>query len=145
MFGIRNLADVTVASRPRPLPSGYCHLIEGSEVFDTLCPVSKLSGLRENPLQLLSRVLDPAKARLVDSVLQQIPSSNPEGVKISDEDALDLIMDRLSTGTPSEDAIVRNKLSQMVDVLLPREIQQEVEQKIEFGVSDQQAAVAETK
>lgn len=145
MFGIRNLSGLPkVSYETRPI-AGYCHIIEGVAVMDTLCPVSKLTGYRENPLLLLSRVLDPAKARLVDSVLQQIPSMTPEGSKISDSDALDMIMDRLATGTPAEDALMRNRLSDMLDVLIPANVRSEVEQTIQFDQADALSAESESK
>lgn len=114
------------------------NVIEGAEVFDTLCPVSKLTGFRENPVTLLSKVLDPAKARLIDAVLQEIPTLADEGGKISDSDALDLCMDRLATGSPAEDALVRKQLSSMLDVLIPVDIRKDVDQTIQFEQADAQ-------
>lgn len=143
MFGFRNLYGRKSEFVPREIKNSF-HVIDGADVYDILCPVSKLTGFRENPLQLLSRVLDPARARLVDSVLQELPTMKDEGNKISDSDALDMIMDRLSIGSPSEDALMRQKLSGMLDVLLPSDVRQEVEQRIEFEGSDVNQAVEES-
>lgn len=53
------------------------NLIDGVEVLDALCPVSKKTGLRENPLTLLRKVVsDPAKARLLEMALMELPSDN---------------------------------------------------------------------
>lgn len=61
-------------------------VIEGVEVYETLCPISKLTGCRENPLALLkSLVADPAKSRLLDSILMELPSmDNPQGLTSDD-------------------------------------------------------------
>lgn len=62
-------------------------VIEGVEAYDLLCPVSSVSGCRENPLSLLkSLVNDPQKSRALDMILQELPSiSSPDGL---DNDAL---------------------------------------------------------
>lgn len=130
MFGIRNLLpilDEKEFNDPNPV------IIQGAEIFDTLCPVSKLTGVRENPLSLLSRVLDPAKARSLDAILQQLPAMRNEDPRMSDEDALDLCMSRLETGTPAEDALVAERLASIADVLFVKPVQAEVEQKIDFS------------
>lgn len=61
-------------------------VIEGVEVYETLCPISKLTGCRENPLALLkSLVSDPAKGRLLDSILMELPSiDNPKSLTPDD-------------------------------------------------------------
>lgn len=144
MFDIRVLPDGAGVNDVVRLNENIPNVIEGSEVFDTLCPVSQLTGFRENPLQLLSKVLDPSKARLIDAVLQEIPSVNEDG-RISDDEALDMMVDRLVTGTPSEDAIIRSKLSSMLDVLLPPQVRKEVEQKIEFEPGDLPGDLSDAK
>lgn len=135
MFGIRNLSQfeshkVVEFNDPNPV------IIQGAEIFDTLCPVSKLTGVRENPVSLLSRVLDPAKARALDSVLQQLPTMRNEDPNMSDEDALDMCMARLETGTPAEDALVAERLASIADVLFVKPVQAETEQKINFSETE---------
>lgn len=130
MFGIRNLQPILDEKEfkdPNPV------IIQGAELFDTLCPVSKLTGVRENPVSLLSRVLDPAKARALDAVLQQLPAMRNEDPRMSDEDALDMCMARLETGTPAEDALVAERLASIADVLFVKPVQAEVETKIDFS------------
>ena len=94
-------------------------ICEGADIYDVLCPVSKLSGVRENPLLLLSRVLSPDKARYIDMILQELPNI-PTNQDISDDDALDMVVSRLNIGSPAEDDAVRVQLSRVVDVLLPQ-------------------------
>lgn len=57
-------------------------VIEGVEAYDLLCPVSSVTGCRENPLSLLkSLVNDPQKSRALDMILQELPSiSSPTGL-----------------------------------------------------------------
>lgn len=100
-------------------------VIEGAEVFDILCPVSKLTGHRENPLSLMSKVLTPDKSRALQLALQEIPSETPEGTKLSDNDYLDMLIPRLSSGSPSEDAMIRDRLMSMIDVIRPDSVAKE--------------------
>ena len=57
-------------------------IIEGSEAYDLVCPVSSVTGCRENPLALLkSLISDPTKSRALDMILQELPSiSSPKGL-----------------------------------------------------------------
>lgn len=94
-------------------------VIEGADVFDVLCPVSHKTGHRENPLSLLQKVLPPDKERLASMVLQEIPSIQQENPNISDSDAIDMCVQRFSTGSPFEDGQVRQALFDAADVLFP--------------------------
>lgn len=95
-------------------------IIEGADVFDVLCPVSKKTGHRENPLSLLVKVLPPDKERLASLILQEIPSIQQENPNISDSDAIDMCVQRFSTGTPYEDQQIRSALFDAADVLFPQ-------------------------
>lgn len=95
-------------------------IIEGADVFDVLCPVSKKTGHRENPLSLLAKVLPPDKERLASLILQEIPSIQQENPNISDSDAIDMCVQRFSTGTPYEDQQIRSALFDAADVLFPQ-------------------------
>ena len=110
-------------------------VLEGAEVFDILCPVSKLTGHRENPLSLISRVLTPDKSRALQLALQEIPADPQEGSNMSDDDYLNMLVPRLSSGSPSEDAMVRERLASMIDILRPDQVQPSGEQ-IQFESSD---------
>lgn len=96
-------------------------VIQGVEAYDVLCPVSKFTGHRENPLKLLrSLTLDPARSRALEMFMQEIPTiaSDP---RLSDTDRVSLMMDRLSTGTPSEDERYRQMLEQVVEPLFAKQ------------------------
>lgn len=93
-------------------------IIEGVQELDVLCPVSKLTGNRENPLSLLMKVLPPDKANLLGGIMQMIPPSSNES-RLTDNDRFDLVKSRLLTGTPSEDAQWMHYLASVSDVLFP--------------------------
>ena len=90
-------------------------VLEGKELYETVCPVSKFSGHRESPFKLLGK-LTGAKADLLNAVLQEIPSlaSDP---RLSDEDRVNAVVDRLSTGTPAEDALMAERIMNDIDAL----------------------------
>lgn len=108
-------------------------IIEGAEVYDCLCPVSKKTGHRENPLSLLVKVLPPDKERLAASILQVLPSIHQEYPDISDGDAIDLCVDRLSSGSPYEDGLVRDALMNVADVLFPESVADKVEKQMDLS------------
>lgn len=110
----KNLKVVEKVNKEVPI------IIEGADVFDVLCPVSKKTGHRENPLSLLARVLPPDKERLASLILQEIPSIQQEDPNISDSDAIDMCVQRFSTGTPYEDQQIRSALFDAADVLFPQ-------------------------
>lgn len=93
-------------------------VIDGVEAYEVLCPVSKLTGHRENPLSLLKSLMnDPVKSRQLDAFLQELPTIDaPKG--LSDDDMVDLMMDRLSTGTPAEDDKYRRMLESVAGDIL---------------------------
>lgn len=117
-------------------------VIEGKELFETVCPVSKFTGHRESPFKLLGK-LTGAKADVLNSILQELPSiaSDP---RLTDEDRAQFIVARCSTGTPAEDAIMVERIMLDLDALGFSQskvdaIQQNMQQ-IEFNHED-----AETK
>ena len=89
-------------------------LIDDLDILDALCPVSKVTGLRENMLSLLRKVAgDPAKATLLNAALQVIPSV--ESLKgATDEQKVDYLVNRLDKGTPAEDDLIRSRLLEMI-------------------------------
>lgn len=108
----RNIQDSVLTFPAAPV------LIEGANELDVLCPVSKLTGNRENPLMLLSKVLPPDKAQLLGGILQTIPPSQNDS-SLTDADRFDLVKSRLMTGTRSEDAQWMRYLESVSDVLFP--------------------------
>lgn len=111
-------------------------LIDGVTEFETLCPVSKLTGHRSNPLTLLRMALSDKNSRLLDSILQELPSV--QEVNACDEDKLSLLVSRLDTGSFAENDVLTHELSKVVDVLFPKqpELKQQAEQGIEFKAAD---------
>ena len=112
------------------------YLIDGVNELDTLCPVSKLTGHRGNPLQLLRMALSDKNSRLLDSILQELPTV--QELDVSDDDKLSLLVSRLDTGSFAENDVLVQELSKVTDILFPdnREVQQQIEQGIEFKPAD---------
>lgn len=95
------------------------NLIDGVDILDALCPVSKKTGLRENPLTLLRKVVsDPVKARLLEQSLQELPVDNSQ-CNLSDDDKVNFLMMRLDSGSPTENEHFRQILLDSIDVLSP--------------------------
>lgn len=88
-------------------------IMDDVSAFETLCPVSSVTGHRSNPLDALQMVLRPEKARLLEQVLQEIPCS---GVP-SDIGTFEYLASRLDLGTDAERAIYRGKLERIADDL----------------------------
>ena len=98
-FGIAHpvFHDITYDKVLRDAPS----ICDGILEYDTLCPVSKLTGHRESPITLLKMALGDKDSRLLNAVLQELPTvQQMQGV--SDEDKLQLLASRLNTGTFAE-------------------------------------------
>ena len=75
-------------------------VLDGAELYDTLCPVNKLTGHRSSVFKLLGK-LTGAKADLLNAVLQELPTIQSDP-RLSDQDRVDYLVSRLSTGTPEE-------------------------------------------
>ena len=90
-------------------------VIEGAELFDVIAPVSKFTGHRENPLSLLGK-LTGAKADVLNAVLQELPTISSDS-RLSDEDRVAYIVERCSSGTPAEDALMAERLMNDIDAL----------------------------
>lgn len=90
-------------------------VVEGAELLDTLCPVSKNTGRRENALSLLGK-LTGANSALLNSVLQEIPALRSDP-RMSDEDRVATVVERLATGSPAEDALMAERLMKDIDAL----------------------------
>lgn len=109
-------------------------VIDGLDVVEALSPVSKKTGLRENFLTILRKVVaDPRKQVLLQQALQELPADNSQS-KLSDSEKLDFLTMRLSSGSPAEDDLIRQRLESVLDVL-PKSAAESVEQKIEKSVA----------
>lgn len=113
---LRNMYSVevvTAISAPKEIEEKCPPVIDSTQEFETLCPINKATGHRQNPLDALQLVLSPDKARLVQHVLAEIPSS---GVP-SDVGTFEFIADRLSLGTDAERALYLKRLESNADLL----------------------------
>lgn len=111
-------------------------VIEGADLYDVVAPVSKFTGHRENPLSLLAK-LTGAKADVLNVVLQELPTvaSDP---RLSDEDRVAYIVERCSTGTPAEDALMAERLMNDIDALCLRnlDVDKPSDSSIQFDSKD---------
>jgi hypothetical protein len=104
-------------------------LIDGVEILDTICPVSKLTGHRTNPLTLLGAVTD-GNSRLLQAVLAELPAVQTDP-SVTDEDKLDLLVSRLDTGTFADMDAVRDALASISDSLFVKpEVQEQAEKQV---------------
>lgn len=90
-------------------------IIEGAELYDSVCPVSKLTGKRVNPLTLIG-LISGAKADVLNALLLELPVLRSDS-RLSDEDRVNFLVSRLSSGSPAEDAIMAEKLMNDLDAL----------------------------
>lgn len=113
-------------------------IIEGDKEIEALCPVSHLTGRRENPLSLLAKITDAGKASMLAGILQQLSTDNSDS-RMSDSDRISVLAERLSTGVPAEDERFRARLESIADVLFYKPaVRSEVEgnNNIEFTSDD---------
>lgn len=91
-------------------------MIDGVEAINTLCPVSKLTGHRTNPLTLLGMVSD-GNARLLDNILQVLPEVKqmdaPDDVKI------DMLVPSDLGSFAERDAMI-SRLADVADILFEK-------------------------
>lgn len=112
-------------------------LIDGVDILDTICPISKLTGHRTNPLTLLGAVSD-GNARLLQAVLTELPSVQSDP-RVSDEDRLDTLVSRLDTGTFADMDLVREALASISDSLFVKpEVKENVEKQVISFKEDKQ-------
>lgn len=92
-------------------------VIEGLDILKQVCPVNPLTGKRASILEALGSVTaDPKKRYLVDDLIRELPTirNNPD---LDDEGRIMALAERLETGTPSEDARVAERLSEISSIL----------------------------
>lgn len=114
-------------------------VIEGAEILDTLCPVNKFNGHRENPLSLLGKITG-ADSQLLNSVLQELPVITSDS-NMTDEDRVNYLVPRLCSGTPAEQAVIAEHMMRNIDALglsskKPADVVNDVRQTIEFDNGD---------
>lgn len=109
-------------------------VIEGAEVIDTLLPVNKLTGHRGSLYKLLGKITG-AKSDLLNSVLQELPVLRSDA-SLTDEQRVEMLVPRLASGSPAEDALMAEMLMKNVDVLFPKAENKPDSSKIEFTPAD---------
>lgn len=110
-------------------------ILEGAEIFDTICPISEETGLRENALSLLNKVMDPSKQDLLREILQRVPTMQSEIAGMPDDEALDLLSSRFDQGTRYENDRLRSMFEQNLNVLFPERASRS-EGTIDFSPQD---------
>lgn len=118
--------------------SDNVRVIEGVDIYDTLCPINELTGCRANPLELLQALSDdPVRSRKLSAILQELPSIASDS-RLSDDEKIDLLCDKLSTGVPADDDRYRSVLEKIAEPLFKYldGSEKESDNKIEFKQSD---------
>lgn len=126
---------VEKAFEPKDVPC----IIDGLDVLNTLCPVSKTTGLRENPLSLIRKLVqDPAKQALLFSIIQELPTDNSQA-SIDEDSKFEFCAQRLNVGTPAENEALYHHLESVIDLVADSEkaaAAQQAAEKVTFGKSD---------
>ena len=119
--------------------NGLPKLIDGAEIINALCPVSKKTGLRENPLTLIRKLInDPAKQALLQQCLVEMPVDNSQ-TQLTDEQRFEFCRQRLDLGTPAEEDLYRGFLESIfdnVDAQAQAAIKPQIDGQIDFKPSD---------
>lgn len=130
-------------AHPREKKLGYVPvastdpILEGSADIDTLCPVSKLTGHRTNPLTLLGMALGDKQSRLLDKLLQELPTV--QSMDVSDADKIDMLASRLASGSLAEHDALVDSLSSVADTLFPADSKKAAEAKQVIDFAQEQA------
>lgn len=122
---MKSLNPFNLPSRPiiheenRDISHGVV-VIEGSQIINTLCPVSKLTKLPMDITSAISMAInDPSLSGLVSQIVQTLPSI-PSDSRLTDGDRLDLLISNFDLGTPAETDRVRASLMEIADQLFPK-------------------------
>lgn len=95
------------------------NVISGVVEVDTLLPVSKFTGRREDPLTLLKSQFSK-DSRLLDALLQQLPTI-PSDPNLSDEDKVMMLAGKFDQGTPADNDALVQRLMSVSDMLFPQQ------------------------
>lgn len=122
-------------------PNGVPCIIDGVDILDTLCPVSEATGLRENPLSLIRKLVqDPAKQALLMSIIQELPTDNSQQ-NLDEESKFEFCAQRLNVGTPAENEVLMGHLEKVIDLMADSEKAakaSEAANKIAFDAPDKE-------
>lgn len=147
MIHIANHVHQNIKEEPFFVAEDCPCIIDGVDVLDALCPVSKKTGLRENPLSLIRKLItDPAKQALLGAMLQELPTDNSQS-GLTDDQKFEMCFQRLSTGTPAENDVIRDNLLAIIDNFNDQQkaIIKNSQSKIMFNSDDAPAVDAAVK
>lgn len=138
------MCNISLGRKVQPImvkeynPNGCPRLIDGVDIINTLAPVSKKTGMRENLLTLVRKLVnDPAKQALLYQVIQELPTDNSQA-NLDEASMFEFCAQRLESGTPAENEKLLDSLQYVLDLQLDAEkaaaAQQELAQNgIKFG------------
>ena len=122
-------------------PNGVPCIIDGVDIINTLCPVSKATGLRENPLSLIRKLVnDPAKQALLMGIIQELPTDNSQQ-SLDEDSKFEFCAQRLNVGTPAENEVLLQHLEKVIDLMADSEKAvkaSEAANKIAFDAPDKE-------
>lgn len=114
-------------------------IVDGVDILDILCPVSKKTGLRENPLSLIRKLVnDPAKQALLYSIIQELPTDDSQS-GLDENSKFEFCAQRLNVGTPAENEVLFRHLESVIDLVVDSRnaaAAQQAVDKVTFGKSD---------
>lgn len=116
-------------------------VIDGVEAYETLCPVNELTGTRVNPLELLMAYSnDPVRSRKLTVLLSELPTIASDS-RLSDDQKVEMLCDRLQTGVPADDDQYRRVLEKLAAPLFKSlGDKSDSDKSIQFDKSDSVAA-----
>ena len=122
-------------------PNGVPCIIDGVDVLNTSCPVSKATGLRENPLSLIRKLVnDPAKQALLMGIIQELPTDSSQQ-NLDEDSKFEFCAQRLNVGTPAENELLLQHLESVIDLMADSEkaaVASQAASKIDFNSSDKE-------
>lgn len=145
MFGLNREEFYVLNNSQRFFDSQAPVIIEGADIIESLCPVNPAIGRPDSPLNCLRMALDPAKSRLLDAVLQELPVV--ASMDVSDDDKIDVLASRLEQGSFAERDNLVSALHSVADVLFPKaaDAVKDVDKSIEFSPTDNPNTTADAQ
>lgn len=106
-------------------------VLDCAELFDTLLPVNKSTGMRESFQSAIRRLQsDPVKARLLDSVTEQLPVIDSVA-GLSFDDKLASLRPVLDTGTSFDDEVWLNQVEDTLSSYLTPPVKESVKDPVQ--------------
>lgn len=110
--------------------------VQGKKEFETLCPISKLTGYPLSMQELIFMITDK-NARLADALFEVIPEV-PTDDRISDDDKLRFLVSRLDTGSFAENDKVAESIGKLAKEFFPdADVEQVIKENSEIQFTPQ--------